>query len=283
MGIVENALPVMLLIIIQELVRYVLIDKGKKCIPVVILTIIAFIAADVTIGLRAFPINDGMDIFILIGLLILPAIVNNLLLTYFTYKNGYRGPMMYRFVFSLIAVYMVPFFPNFGPYVDSVLAVVFPVILFLKLNSFFGKDQPITRRTLKMRRFLFWAPTATVLGVVVILTSGLFRFQAMAIASGSMTPNILKGDVVVVERLSNDELYRLEIGDVIALSMNNTTIVHRIIEIEERNNQTIFLTQGDYNESPDNWELNYNHIVGLVRFRIRYIGHPTVWLNERLN
>jgi len=283
MGVIQNTIPILFLIVIQELVRYVIIDKGKQCIPVIVLVIITFIAADITIGLNAFPITDGMSIFILIGLLILPAIVNNLLLTYITYKNGYRAPIMYRIIFLLIAVYMVPFFPNFGPYVDSVLAVVFPVILFLKINSFFGKDQPITRRALKMRRFLFWAPMSTVLGVVVILASGLFRFQAVAIASGSMSPNILKGDVVIIEKLREDELHKLEVGNVIAFRQNNILIVHRIIDIYERNNQTIFITHGDYNDEPDNWELNYSNIVGLVRFRVMYIGHPTVWLNERLN
>ena len=44
MAIAENTIPLLLLIVIQELVRYVIIDKGKGCIPVVILTIIAFIA-----------------------------------------------------------------------------------------------------------------------------------------------------------------------------------------------------------------------------------------------
>jgi signal peptidase I len=61
---------------------------------------------------------------------------------------------------------------------------------------------------------------------MIYFYSGYFKYYAIAIASGSMNPQIKKGDIVVVnQRISNPE-----IGDVIAYRRDSVIVVHRIVK-----------------------------------------------------
>ena len=279
--VLENIFPVLLFIILQELVRYAIISKGKQNKLVVCFLILFFIAFDISMGIRMHTFADGLGIYCFVGLLVLPSIANNLLLTYISYKNGYSAPILYRCLFSL-TVFILPFFPDLGPYIESILGVVFPTILFLKLNSLLGRDTPTKIKIPRLKKFAFWAPTVTVFTILVILTSGLFKIHAMAVGSGSMTPNINKGDVVIIEKLKESEIANLQIGDVIAYEYDKKIIIHRIIDIENKDGKYIFHTKGDYNNDPDNYEVKQSAVRGLVRYRIPFIGQPTVWLKEKL-
>ena len=41
--------------------------------------------------------------------------------------------------------------------------------------------------------------------------------------------------------------------------------------------------KGDHNESPDGYLIETSEVIGTVKFKIRYIGYPTVALNEKIN
>ena len=59
--------------------------------------------------------------------------------------------------------------------------------------------------------------------VLVYFTSGNFHYHTLAIASGSMTPKIKKGDVVIVEKIDG-KYNKLKIGDVIAFRYSDIYI-----------------------------------------------------------
>lgn len=280
--ILKNLFPAAIIILLQELIRYIIISKGKGNKLVVALLILVFILFDISMGIGHYSLNSGMDIFEAIGLLFIPSVARNLLLTYVSLKNGYKPTLLYRGLFEL-TIYILPLFPNMGIYFESILNIVFPVLLFLKLNSFYGKIKPIVRRPSKFKTFLFWVPTAAVLATIVILVSGIFKIYAMAIGSGSMTPIINKGDAIIVEKLTDEQFRDLKIGDVIAYEYDNRIIVHRIINIEKKSNNSIYHTKGDYNDKPDNYDIEKTQIKGIVRYKIPYIGYPSVWLSELLN
>ena len=115
--------------------------------------------------------------------------------------------------------------------------------------------------------------------MLVYFTSGYFHYHAIVVASGSMTPNILKGDVVVIEKIDGD-YSKLKVGQVIAYKYDNVIIVHRLINIIENNGTYYFYTKGDANDLPDNWIVRGDTIIGTVNVKVPYIGLPTVWLNE---
>ena len=93
-----------------------------------------------------------------------------------------------------------------------------------------------------------------------------------------MTPNILKGDVVIIDK--KFEPSKLKKGQVIAHQYESKIIVHRLVDIVKVGNEYYFYTQGDANNAIDNYIIYENMIVGTVNVKIPFIGYPTVWLNE---
>ena len=93
-----------------------------------------------------------------------------------------------------------------------------------------------------------------------------------------MTPNIYKGDVVIVDQKT--DLNRLKIGDIIAHNYDGRVIVHRLVDKERVGNEWYFYTKGDANNCKDAYIIYEDMVVGVVEYKISYLGLPTVWINE---
>ncbi len=107
---------------------------------------------------------------------------------------------------------------------------------------------------------------------IALLGSFLLGVRFLAVSSGSMTPSINVGDVVVSIPVSPSEL---KTGDVIVFSGGSSLIVHRIVEPSGNN---CFVTKGDANDSPDPLWACGSSIVGKVVAVIPLIGLPTTIL-----
>src|SRR5574344_135894 len=274
--IILNILPAFVLIIMEELFRYIIIDKSYYRFNYVLL-ILTFIVLETSLGFSSYSFNTPMDVFNCIAYLIIPCIVNNLLLTYISKKSGYMPTIVYRLIFGLY-IYLVPVFPDFGVYIGSLFNIIFPTILFIRLNSVLAKPD---YKAIKSRHFasiLFSIPILAFLTLTVTLVSGLFTYYAMAIGSNSMDPVFSKGDAVIVRKLNKDDLKNIEIGDIIVYSHDNKYIVHRVIKIKNVNGKLLFNTKGDNNDSNDAWDIEESDIKGRVRTIIKYIGYPSIWL-----
>ena len=111
----------------------------------------------------------------------------------------------------------------------------------------------------------------------VMLISNQFRVGALVIATESMTGELNKGDVAIFERY--DEQFIAE-GQVIVFEKSKSMIVHRVVEIEHINDQIRYYTQGDANEDPDTGFITDAEIVGLVDYKIPFLGFPTIWMRS---
>lgn len=282
-SILSNIIPVLILIIIQELVRYDIVTKTKKAMPdrfIIAGMIVLFVAFDIIIGVNSWEVVKTIGIFETIGLYILPSIAKNLLLTYMTYHSGYKSAILYRLIFDLTA-YILPIFPDFGTYLQSVLNIAFPTALFLILNRTFKKKNDAFVRENKTVKIVALIITIAILGTLVILVSGLFKYYALTIGSGSMEPHLNIGDVAIVKKLDKNELGTLKEGDVLVFDYGET-IVHRIVEIYEKDGTYSFQTKGDNNDDVDGFIVYEDQVIGIAKYRIPIIGKPTVWLNEQL-
>ena len=97
------------------------------------------------------------------------------------------------------------------------------------------------------------------------------NFKVLTVLSGSMTPDIKMGSVVVVKP-SQD----YKIGDIITfgeISKTKTPTTHRIYEMKVVGGQPIYITKGDANNAPDQREIAGKDIVGKVLFDIPYAGY----------
>ena len=109
----------------------------------------------------------------------------------------------------------------------------------------------------------------------VMLISCKFKYGALVIGSGSMTGAIDKGDAILYSRDEN-----VKIGDIIVFEKENTRVVHRVVDIEKSNGQYKFITKGDANKNEDLGYVTSSQLKGKVIFKIKYIGRPTLWIND---
>lgn len=283
-NIIKNTFPVIALILISELMRYVLFNKTKRNLPCLIIGCLLFVMVDVNTMVHIYDVKTALGITKMICLVVFPSITKNIFLTYLTMKVGYKNGIIYRLITEL-STYLLPIFPDFGEYINVLLKTVLPIAIMARLNNMFNyysvrkiKDSRYNNRKLVLYSFITFA-----LLTIVLLTSGLFTYQALTIGSGSMSPAIEKGDVIILKSMKNEEARKIKKGDVLVYNHDNKIIVHRVIK-KSNNGETIsFKTKGDYNNAKDSWIVKQEEVIGIVKFRIRWVGMPTVALNELLN
>lgn len=280
--IIKKLVPSLVLIIISEILRYEYISKGKKNKVIIFLSVVFFILVDAITKINGYNLKDMGVLITFIASIIVPSIAKNVFLTYECYKAGYKASIIYRCLMEL-PIYMLPILPNLGVYVNSSIEVIIPsVIFYLSYELYRDKDKKEKVRNRKAYDIFFYI-IIIILLVIMALTSGLFKYHAIAVGSGSMTPNINKGDAVIVEKLSVEEIKNIEVGEILVFRKDGVTIVHRVVQINKiTDDKYYFYTKGDNNNSYDGYPISIENIVGVAKGRIRYIGYPTVILNEIL-
>lgn len=131
-------------------------------------------------------------------------------------------------------------------------------------------------RKLKTRHVTY-AVLAVLVGLVALLaTSPLFGVRFDVVLSGSMSPSLNAGDLVVVVPASLDGL---KVGDIVVFKspLGGDQVCHRLIGIEQGSEIT-FLTKGDNNEDPDPFVLKSQDIVGKVHAGVPFLGYVIQWL-----
>lgn len=95
----------------------------------------------------------------------------------------------------------------------------------------------------------------------------LFGFRAYVITTDSMKPNINVGDIIIIQKTEDNDLYP---NDVVTyrLSTELERITHRIVDKTE----DIYITKGDNNKLVDKNIVSYENIEGKVIFKIPFIG-----------
>lgn len=133
---------------------------------------------------------------------------------------------------------------------------------------------------------LTWAlaALATALLVVLIVIPRLTGWVPLTVLSGSMEPAIPTGSMVAVERIEGEaDLERIDVGDVITFMprpQDPTLVTHRVISQGAlADGGTVFVTQGDANQSPDPAPVDARQIRGKVRYHVPYAGYLSDVLN----
>jgi len=112
-----------------------------------------------------------------------------------------------------------------------------------------------------------------VIAVLVIISAlpipGNYRF--LVVESGSMAPAIKTGSLVCIKPISD-----YKVNDIITFGPASKTripITHRIYEIKIQGNDTIYITKGDTNKTPDMTSVAKKDIIGKALFAIPYVGY----------
>lgn len=277
-AIKEFIFPITLSIILKEYLRVMLITKCDGSKKLFVIACIVFVMIDLTIIIPYSNLSTKEGLFDFFAIYLLPSITRNIVASYIALKSNYLINIFWIIVFELY-IYLLPIIPDTGEYILSVIKMLFPFIILIKIKNFFDKesDEKVISRNGKNQIASLVISIICVI-TIVYFTSGHFKYYSVAIATGSMTPMINRGDVVIVRKTKQYDL--LKKGDIIAYNYNNVIVVHRIVEIINEDNNYYFYTKGDANNAIDNYVIYENQILGIVNIKIPYIGLPTVWLNE---
>ena len=127
-----------------------------------------------------------------------------------------------------------------------------------------------------LKNILFWSTTVFLLfAILIIAIPKLFGVEFRAVVTGSMTPEIPVGSLVVIVPTKAEDI---EIGnDITFIIPDGTAVTHRVIEIDREKNE--FTTWGIANDKSAIEAANkYENILGVVRIHIPVLGQIFSWL-----
>jgi signal peptidase I, archaeal type len=278
LNILKLITPIICIIILEELLRYNLVKKGNRYKSILFLSVIIITLANTLMIIKMFNFNSVSSVIRLCFAYMLPFLTKNIFLTYATYKTDYKIPIIYRLILEL-PIYFMPIIPNLGIYIESVFKTVLPFILGFVLYIFYKKESPnVNQNTIVIKTV---ATTIFIACLFMIaLNSGWFKYYTLTIGSGSMHPVINKGDIIIVEKLSEEEIYQLKEGEILVFNYQGRLIVHRIENIVKLDDDIYFYTKGDNNNGSDNYPIPITDVKGKVKTKLKYLGSLSVWLGE---
>ena len=111
---------------------------------------------------------------------------------------------------------------------------------------------------------------ALLVASVAPLALGLHTY---VVRSGSMTPTIDTGDLVITRSASPSEVKIGEIAMFKDPEDAGRLITHRVRAIHERNGRFYFVTRGDANTGFEHWNVPATATLGKVAYRIPKLGY----------
>ena len=107
----------------------------------------------------------------------------------------------------------------------------------------------------------------------------------LGVLSGSMSPVIGTGDMIIDEKLSADHAAHLQVGQIISFypaDGGSTPITHRIHAVTSLGGAVTYVTKGDANNAPDGSTVAPSRIVGVYDAKIPAAGYVMNALHQPL-
>jgi len=127
----------------------------------------------------------------------------------------------------------------------------------------------------KLSKIIYFFFLVIIGAIAVLLIVSAFpitgNIKFMIVQSGSMEPSISGGSVVMVKPVED-----YKIGDVITFGPYSKTkppTTHRIYDIKVVDGQSVYITKGDANNTPDLREIAKRDVLGKVLASVPYLGY----------
>ena len=118
------------------------------------------------------------------------------------------------------------------------------------------------------------AASVIVLGLLAITVGPRFLpYQALVVRSGSMSPAIPTGSVVFYHQVAADQV---KVGQVIVFNRPGDAserVTHRVFKISNGPTGRYFVTKGDANGAPDDWQVPAVGKGWVASFHVPYVGY----------
>lgn len=281
--IAKNIFNSLVLILAIELSRYIYVSKNKdnKLFLVIFTILLIIMEINIPQVLSLYNVNDKEGLFKYIFQHILPLISLSFLFTYIDTISNYKTIMVYRII-TILFIYIMPIFPNINWFLDASQGILVPAFFFMLFKYVFTKQENLSKRKIRSSKISLTIAIISMASLVAFML-GAFKCEPVTIVSNSMLPTYSRGDVIVYEKMSSGDLIKLEKNSIIVCRVENQLVAHRVVNVIQENGIIKFQTKGDNNNGPDTDLVAINQIVGVYRFHLKYIGYPSVWLNDFFN
>jgi signal peptidase len=272
-NILLNLVLVVTTLIGMELSRAWLINHlGKKHIVLAL----AFVAVLYT--LLSMPLSELTNVRMdpksinSLNSTVLPLLTENLLASFLALLAGPLASIAYRGIMEAFW-WFSPILPDLSWSIKAFTGTVVPIIGMVMVNSLYSTGTSRFRSKKQSAKEGFpigWIIISIFCVVTIWFSVGLFPFHPSLVGSGSMEPAMYTGDIVIIAKIPADVI---EEGDIIQFRhRSGTNVMHRVIEIQETNDSTLFVTKGDNNDEPDEERVIPQNVVGKVLATIPKIG-----------
>jgi signal peptidase len=222
---------------------------------------------------RVMSISGGLEVARFFGSIYFPALSENVLASYLAFWGGPLPAIAYHGTLMAFRRFM-PILPNLSWITQALVGTFVPAFgLVLSHHIFTGEASGFRRKNQETGSPFSWVFTSAISVLMIWFSVGVFSYFPTVIVSGSMTPQICIGDVVIIKRESAEAI---NVGDVMQFKDDNIRIVHRVVEIEEeQTGRKVFWTKGDANKNRDVDPVMPEQVVGKVVYKIPKAG----WLS----
>lgn len=108
---------------------------------------------------------------------------------------------------------------------------------------------------------------------------GIGGYSPLIVLTGSMEPEIMSGDLIIVKQIDGKDVKNKDIIAFIDPDGNGTSILtHRVNEIYEEDGKIFFKTQGDANDTEDRLPVSEEALVGIYITRIGGAGNVAMFM-----
>lgn len=271
-------IPIAIIIVTTEIIRYILQAQKNKIVSV--LAYLICLVSDVLICSNIADITNFSTFMDVVGLTLFPGIIYNLLYNYLSTRYGYLPNIIYR-VLTVLIFYLIPYGSAISDSLVAFINMILPLGIFYFIDSLYESKRryALGQASLLSQNLsrIFSVLAAIIMIGVVMLISNQFYYGSLVIATDSMTGEINKGDMIIYERYEDQLVIE---GQVIVFEKNKSVIVHRVADIKIINGETRYYTKGDANEDLDTGYITDSNIIGLVNYKIPFLGYPTIWVRS---
>lgn len=273
LGILLNAFYVSAFVLGFEFSRTYLLRRLKKtwAIP----AIAVFYTIAVLIPTFRFLPQGKLETLKYIGSDIIPTLTQQLFATILAYYSGAYASSIYVGI-AMGFEWFSPILPKLDWMLNSFIKSLAPAIGYAILSSEASIKQIKVKKGEDLKS---WIATFVACMLLLLFFTGKLGYHPAVVGSGSMSPTICTGDIVIVKKVNLSEIH---VGDIVQYySDEGYTITHRVIKIEETPNGLIFVTKGDANDIPDK-PFKADRILGKVVFVIPKLGLIPLMIRDLL-
>ncbi len=271
-------IPILIILVSSEIIRFVLQSQNSK-ISMICAYFIGLIG-DILICANVISISSFSTFMDVMGLTLFPGIMYNLLYNYLSKRYGIFPNLVYR-ILTVLVFYFIPYGSGISDSLIAFINMLIPIGIYYFIDSLYerkrryalGEVSVVVKRINKV----FTAICLVMMLLVIMLISNQFRYGALVIATESMTDEINKGDIIIYEEYGDQVILE---GQVIVFEKDNSVIVHRVDDIEIINGITRYYTKGDANEDPDAGYITDSNIIGVVNYKLPFLGYPSIWMRN---